>query len=241
MQLLPVRCPWASTLRCRSGGRQDRSEALHWPLGPWSEWTHPHSGASGRGREYCATIRTVALGRRDAVDHDDQAVKTSNPVDLGWGCCKPLAMAWLAAACSCPPVPASPPAPPPPTAEPASPVEPVAAAVAPVAEGVPHPVVRRQNYRVEFGPYAFEVDPVDGARIVAFALDGRSVVVPREESPEAYGSSFWTSPQSDWVWPPPLELDRRAWKVSVVGSALVLRSEINQKLGWRPRRAQAPQ
>jgi hypothetical protein len=97
---------------------------------------------------------------------------------------------------------------------------------------VPHAVVRRSNYRIEFGPYAIEIDPVDGARTVAFSLDGRSVVVPREESPEAYGSSFWTSPQSDWVWPPPLELDRRAWQVSIEGSLLVLRSDTNQKLGF---------
>jgi hypothetical protein len=100
-----------------------------------------------------------------------------------------------------------------------------------VAPGVPQRVVSRYNFRIEFGPYALEVDPEDGARIVEFSLDGRSVVVPRQESPEAYGSSFWPSPQSDWGWPPPLELDRRAWRATVDGPALVLQSLTNQKLG----------
>jgi hypothetical protein len=96
-------------------------------------------------------------------------------------------------------------------------------------------VVRHENQLIEFGPYALEVDPADGGRIVGFSLDGRSVVVPREESPEAYGSSFWPSPQSDWRWPPPLEWDRRAWKVSAGNRSLVLESDQNPKLGLSAR------
>jgi hypothetical protein len=96
-------------------------------------------------------------------------------------------------------------------------------------------VVRRENQLIEFGPYALEIDPSDGGRIVGFSLDGRSVVVPQDESPEAYGSSFWPSPQSDWRWPPPLEWDRRAWKVGVENRSLVLESGTNSKLGLSAR------
>jgi Domain of unknown function (DUF4380) len=92
-------------------------------------------------------------------------------------------------------------------------------------------VVRRYNYAIEFGPYAVEVDPADGGRIAAFSLDGRSVILPRGESPEAYGSSFWPSPQSDWGWPPPAALDKWEWKLTVEGSALVLESRVDEKLG----------
>src|SRR5512147_455804 len=56
-------------------------------------------------------------------------------------------------------------------------------------DGAPHAVVRRQNYRIERAPIAVEVDPNDGGRIVEFSLDGRSVIVPVTESPEAYASS----------------------------------------------------
>jgi hypothetical protein len=96
---------------------------------------------------------------------------------------------------------------------------------------VPFAVVRRQNYRIEFGDYALEVDPADGGRIVEFSLGGRSVVIPRSESAQAYGSSFWPSPQQDWDWPPPPELDSLPWEVSVDGTALVLKSGVNARLG----------
>ena len=86
-------------------------------------------------------------------------------------------------------------------------------------------VVRRKNYLLELGPYALEVDPSDGARIVTFALEGKNVVLSRSESTEAYGSSFWTSPQSDWRWPPPIELDKLAWAARVDGSRLELVSQ----------------
>lgn len=97
-------------------------------------------------------------------------------------------------------------------------------------DGAPHTVVRRQNYRIEFGSCAVEVDPYDGGRIIEFSLDGRSVIVPVTESPEAYASSFWPSPQSDWSWPPPVEFDKLPWTVSIVGSSLILTSATSEKL-----------
>jgi hypothetical protein len=106
-----------------------------------------------------------------------------------------------------------------------------AAASERAAEALPHAVVRRQNHRIEFGDLALEVDAVDGGRIVEFSLGGRSVVVPKGESAQAYGSSFWPSPQKDWDWPPPAELDALPWSVSIDGKALVLESEVSEKLG----------
>ena len=98
------------------------------------------------------------------------------------------------------------------------------------SEGVPRPVVRQHNYVIEFGPYSAEVDPADGARIVAFSLNGSSVIASRKGSPEAYGSTLWTSPQSDWQWPPPPEIAAAEWQARVEGSTLVLTSETSPKL-----------
>ena len=97
-------------------------------------------------------------------------------------------------------------------------------------DSTPHAVVRRQNYRMEFGPCAVEVDPYDGGRIVEFSLGGHSVIVPVEESPEAYASSFWPSPQSAWSWPPPVEFDKLPWKVAVEEKTLRLTSATSEKL-----------
>lgn len=97
-------------------------------------------------------------------------------------------------------------------------------------DGAPHPVVRRQNYRIESRPIAVEVDPFDGGRIVEFSLEGRSVIVPVDESPEAYASSFWPSPQSVWRWPPPPEFDKLPWKVVIEAKSLHLRSATSEAL-----------
>ncbi len=97
-------------------------------------------------------------------------------------------------------------------------------------DGTPHAVVRRQNYRFEFGTCAAEIDPTDGGRILEFSLGGRSVIVPSSESPEAYASSFWPSPQSAWTWPPPVEFDKLPWTVSLEGKALKLTSATAEKL-----------
>src|SRR5579864_6948899 len=85
----------------------------------------------------------------------------------------------------------------------------------PHAEGVPYPAFVHPNYVIEFGHSAVEVDAADGGRIITFSFDGRSVLQSRENSPEAYGSSFWTSPQSDWVWPPPRTMDKDPWKATI--------------------------
>jgi hypothetical protein len=91
-------------------------------------------------------------------------------------------------------------------------------------------VARGKNYALDFGPYSVEVDPADGGRIVSFSLSGRSVILSRDESPEAYGSSFWPSPQSDWSWPPPPALDKGEWKTTMEDGALVFESQVDDKL-----------
>jgi hypothetical protein len=113
----------------------------------------------------------------------------------------------------------------------ANPVAPIPVLVSSTRDEHPHAVVRAHNYAIDSGRYSIELDPADGGRIVSFSLDGQNALAMREESPEAYGSSFWPSPQSDWGWPPPLELDRRPWYVKVEQHALVLESEVNPALG----------
>lgn len=100
-----------------------------------------------------------------------------------------------------------------------------------VHAAVARSAVRKLNFTIDFAPYALEVDPVDGGRIVSFSLGGRNVILTREESPVAYGSSFWPSPQSDWAWPPPVALDKAEWAASVDGSTLVLESRVDDKMG----------
>jgi hypothetical protein len=96
-----------------------------------------------------------------------------------------------------------------------------------LGKGLPRRVPH--GFRIEHGPLALELDPTDGGRIVELSLAGRSVVVPRSESVRAYGSSFWPSPQSDWKWPPPPELDALPWQARIDGPAIVAESLENRE------------
>ena len=91
--------------------------------------------------------------------------------------------------------------------------------------------VRGARHRLEFGRLAVEVDADDGGRIVEWSLDGWNAIASKAESPVAYGSSFWPSPQSDWGWPPPPELDRMPWTPAPEPSTLAFTSAMNGALG----------
>jgi hypothetical protein len=54
------------------------------------------------------------------------------------------------------------------------------------------------------GPLSLSVDPEVGARIASFTYEGREILkTSRDENNWQWGSTVWTSPQSDWNWPPP--------------------------------------
>jgi len=105
--------------------------------------------------------------------------------------------------------------------------------VVPVAADQREPTltVRGARHRLELAPYAVEVDADDGGRIVEFSLDGWNALAQKSDSPVAYGNSFWPSPQSDWNWPPPPELDRLAWTPSSAAPAIALTSAVHAALG----------
>lgn len=91
--------------------------------------------------------------------------------------------------------------------------------------------IRGTRHRLTRGAYAIEVDAGDGGRIVEFSLDGKNVLATRDDSPAAFGSSFWPSPQSDWDWPPPPEFDRMPWNATPKETFIALASATNPALG----------
>jgi hypothetical protein len=85
------------------------------------------------------------------------------------------------------------------------------------------------------GAHKLVIDPEDGGRTIELSFEGRNALIEKHDSPQAYGSSFWPSPQRDWDWPPPVELDRERWSAVVDGECLILESRANEKLGVRAR------
>jgi hypothetical protein len=90
------------------------------------------------------------------------------------------------------------------------------------------PVMRSAtSYVLEFGNTKFEVDPTQGARVVAFSMGTVNLLSPlmdTTDSPPALngGSTFWLSPQSAWNWPPIAAVDRDAYEVTVNGNTIDL-------------------
>src|SRR6266851_2556314 len=93
------------------------------------------------------------------------------------------------------------------------------------------PVEKNGHFVFSSGNIALEIDPRVGGRVVAFSLEGRNFLTGTEADPNNYGSTFWTSPQSDWGWPPPPEIDNLPYSSAILGKKLVLTSATNQKMG----------
>jgi hypothetical protein len=85
------------------------------------------------------------------------------------------------------------------------------------------PVQSGSLYTFAFGDTTFAVDASTGARIVTFSFAGHNILTtPATGDPSNYGSTFWSSPQTDWNWPPPTQIDPGPYVGSVVDGILSL-------------------
>lgn len=69
------------------------------------------------------------------------------------------------------------------------------------------PLVRESKCVWEFGDVFFQVDPAIGGRVTSARIGATELLVTPAMHAMNYGSTFWTSPQSDWSWPPLAEID----------------------------------
>lgn len=92
---------------------------------------------------------------------------------------------------------------------------------------------RHSRHAIELEDLRFEVDPGVGGRVTSFSLGGVNVLSGPDVDANSYGSTFWTSPQSDWGWPPPAEVDQAPYSLRADGDALTLTSAPNAALGVR--------
>jgi hypothetical protein len=85
------------------------------------------------------------------------------------------------------------------------------------------PTVNGTVYTYTFGDTVFAVDSSKAGRIVTFSLAGKNILTsPKDSSDNNWGSTFWTSPQSDWNWPPPSEMDPGAYSAQLTDGMLSL-------------------
>ena len=88
---------------------------------------------------------------------------------------------------------------------------------------------------VEVGDVTMTVNPTKGGRIMSLKYKGQEVI-SQLSAPESFGSTFWTSPQKVWNWPPVREFDKGIYQVEEHDGRLVMTSEVSQQLKYRVRK-----
>ncbi len=97
------------------------------------------------------------------------------------------------------------------------------------------------HYRVIFppsvrkfttGPVSATVDTGAGGKILSFSYNGKEVL-SQSRMPESFGSTFWTSPQKEWNWPPVPEFDKYRYTIDQDGDTLTITSSESARLGLR--------
>lgn len=101
------------------------------------------------------------------------------------------------------------------------------------------PTSSSAGYVWSFGDLELIVDPRRGGRVIGYSLQGQNVLTGPEvvQAGDAvmqnnFGSTLWTSPQSDWGWPPEVAIDSAAYQDSVAGDLLTLESRPGEKVGY---------
>ncbi len=76
------------------------------------------------------------------------------------------------------------------------------------------------TYTLSGNGYYFTVDASVSGRISEFSLSNTQIIV--QGTGEHQGSTFWSSPQSVWNWPPPFNMDGGSYTVSLISNNTVL-------------------
>lgn len=89
------------------------------------------------------------------------------------------------------------------------------------------PATNTGEFSLEFGTTCFRVDASVGGRITEFSARGENVLCPLDDlgAWTNGGSTFWTSPQSAWGWPPNPLVDRAQYSARLDGAAARLTLE----------------
>ena len=92
------------------------------------------------------------------------------------------------------------------------------------------------KYTLQNGERTMVIDAAKGGKILSLKY-GEREVISQLKWPEAFGSTFWTSPQKEWNWPPVPEYDKRPYTVEQKDGVLTLTSEVSERMKYRIRKA----
>lgn len=96
----------------------------------------------------------------------------------------------------------------------------------------PMPLNEGEYYDLKVGKASMRIDAANGARIISLKHD-TTEVISLNPMPNMYGSTFWTSPQKEWNWPPVREHDIMRYSVEKNGDKLLMTSQLSEKIPLR--------
>ena len=91
------------------------------------------------------------------------------------------------------------------------------------------------KYSLSVGHVTLTVDAQKGGKIVSYRYDDKEIL-SQTKIPNSFGSTFWTSPQSEWNWPPVPEYDTKPFNAEIAGDKLILTGEKSKRFGYRVRK-----
>ena len=91
------------------------------------------------------------------------------------------------------------------------------------------------KYTLKNGNLTMVIDAAKGAKILSFKY-GDQEAISQLRFPESFGSTFWTSPQKEWNWPPVQEYDKKPYQVEEKAGVLTMTSEVSNRLKFRVRK-----
>ena len=91
-------------------------------------------------------------------------------------------------------------------------------------------------HTLKCGHQTMTIDAGKGGKILSLKYDDQEVI-SQSRFPESFGSTFWTSPQKEWNWPPVPEFDKQAYTVEEKDGHLIMTSPVSDRLGFRIRKA----
>jgi len=90
-------------------------------------------------------------------------------------------------------------------------------------------------YTIKTGDLSMTIDAGQGAKVTSFTCNGKEVISQIQRF-NAWGSTFWTSPQSEWNWPPVAEYDRMPYEVEQKEDVLVMTSKVSERFQYQIRK-----
>ncbi len=93
------------------------------------------------------------------------------------------------------------------------------------------PTATGDAYTFAVATVSFTVNAATGARVTSLSAGGTELLAGAAVNATNYGSTFWTSPQSAWSWPPPAAIDSSPYAASIDGDTVVMVGGSDPALG----------